>query len=252
MNGLIIFVVIVLISAAIGAVSQVLKNQQQAEQARAARARARARNQRNERDDDERDERDEDDGRRRDAPGARNQPSEIDRFLEEIERLRKKGGGGPPVAKPAQPRPAPVPPPPVVRPARPVPPPPAPVAKASRPADDRSFPEAKQKRQTNAQATEARRRAETQAERPVPTSRKSQDLPPMQNVPIGPILPSSAGSTDPVTKGSLVGSEFAASASEAQPTDFTRSVVDMLKESDSLAKAFLLTEILGKPKSTRR
>src|SRR5947207_573756 len=87
MNGLIVFVVIVVLSAVIGAVSQVLKNQQQAEQARAARARAANRGGDADRD-------------RREGRAS----SDIDRFLEEIDKLRRKSAAGgraePPTAAP--------------------------------------------------------------------------------------------------------------------------------------------------------
>lgn len=95
MNGLFIFVAIVILSAIIGAVSQALKNQQQAEQARRAQARA----------------------ANRGAAGAgRTGSSDIDRFLEEIDKLRRKSASGerererPPTVPVARrvPRPTPV------------------------------------------------------------------------------------------------------------------------------------------------
>lgn len=96
MNGLFIFVAIVILSAIIGAVSQALKNQQQAEQARRAQARA---------------------ANRGGGGAGRAGASDIDRFLEEIDKLRRKSASGErererpptvPVARRA-PRPAPAP-----------------------------------------------------------------------------------------------------------------------------------------------
>jgi hypothetical protein len=73
MNGLFIFVAIVILSAIIGAVSQALKNQQQAEQARRAQARA---------------------ANRGGGGAGRAGSSDIDRFLEEIDKLRRKSATG--------------------------------------------------------------------------------------------------------------------------------------------------------------
>jgi hypothetical protein len=73
MNGLFIFVAIVILSAIIGAVSQALKNQQQAEQARRAQARA---------------------ANRGGGGAGRAGASDIDRFLEEIDKLRRKSASG--------------------------------------------------------------------------------------------------------------------------------------------------------------
>jgi len=79
-NGVIIFLVIVVLSAIIGAVSQVLKNQQQGQQAKAARGRADVR------------------------AGNRAGKDDVDRFLEEIDKLRSKK----PEDKPRTTRTAPV------------------------------------------------------------------------------------------------------------------------------------------------
>jgi hypothetical protein len=97
MNGLFIFVAIVILSAIIGAVSQALKNQQQAEQARRAQARAANRGGGG-------------------AGAGRAGASDIDRFLEEIDKLRRKSTSGerererPPAVPVARrvPRPTPV------------------------------------------------------------------------------------------------------------------------------------------------
>ena len=161
MQGLIVFVVIVLISAGIGAVSQVLKNQQQAEQARAARARARTRNQRMERDDDDRDDRDESDGRRRDAVGARNQRAKLIAFLKRLNDFAKKErAANPSLAPPSRRQPVPV-----ARPARPL----RHLQQLRRllaPPTIAASPRRNKNVKPTPKATEAKRRAETQAERP--------------------------------------------------------------------------------------
>ncbi len=82
---LLIFIVIVVLSAIIGGLAQVLRNQQQTEQTRAANARAATRDAANQ---------------------TGRDGSDIDRFLEEIDKLRKKPAGDatgpaapPPVAR---------------------------------------------------------------------------------------------------------------------------------------------------------
>ena len=84
---LLIFIVIVVISAIIGGLAQVLRNQQQTEQTRAATARAATRDAANQ--------------------SGRSGANDIDRFLEEIDKLRKKPAGD--TTGPA------APPPPVAR-----------------------------------------------------------------------------------------------------------------------------------------
>lgn len=83
---LLIFIVIVVLSAIIGGLAQVLRNQQQTEQTRAATARAASRDAANQ--------------------SGRSGSGDIDRFLEEIDKLRKKPAGDatgpaapPPVAR---------------------------------------------------------------------------------------------------------------------------------------------------------
>jgi hypothetical protein len=88
-NALLIFLAVVVISAIIGGLAQVLKNVQKAEETRMARARAANRD--------------------RSDRSERSGSGDIDRFLEEIDKLRRRGGVEPPVARPAVP--APVPPP---------------------------------------------------------------------------------------------------------------------------------------------
>ena len=86
MNGILIFIAIVVISSTIGAVSRWLKNQQQEEQARLARERSGSR-----------------------AARPETGTDTIDRYVAEIERLRQRKAGGaapaqrvstPPVVKP--------------------------------------------------------------------------------------------------------------------------------------------------------
>ncbi len=86
MNGILIFIAIVVVSSTIGAVSRWLKNQQQEEQARLARERSGTR-----------------------AARPETGTDTIDRYVAEIERLRQRKAGGapaqraptPPVVKPA-------------------------------------------------------------------------------------------------------------------------------------------------------
>ena len=94
MNGILIFIAIVVISSTIGAVSRWLKNQQQEEQARLARERS---------------------GNRAARPEVRTGTDTIDRYVAEIERLRQRKAGG---AAPAQRAPTPPVVKPVVRKAR--------------------------------------------------------------------------------------------------------------------------------------
>jgi hypothetical protein len=79
-NAILIFLAVVVISAIIGGLAQVLKNVQKAEETRTARARAAHRERSNSR-----------------SSGS----GDIDRFLEEIDKLRRRGGVEPPVARPA-------------------------------------------------------------------------------------------------------------------------------------------------------
>jgi hypothetical protein len=90
-NALLIFLAVVVISAIIGGLAQVLKIVQKAEETRSARARSAAR-----------------DRSDRSDRSERSGSGDIDRFLEEIDKLRRRGGVEPLVARPVA---APAPPP---------------------------------------------------------------------------------------------------------------------------------------------
>jgi hypothetical protein len=196
-NGLIIFIVIVVLSAIIGAVSQVLKNQQQAEQARAARARAAVRNENNR-----------ESGRT---------SSDIDRFLDEIDKLRRKSvagsAEGPAVRAPVARRPNRPPEVPTVGRAR-----------SLRPPEEvtRSFPGV--------------------ADRPLPTARTA---PPVrvEDLPVAPVI-GWAAKTRP-----------AAATAPPRPsvptTEFSRQLANLLATPSSIPMAIVLQEVLGPPKARR-
>jgi hypothetical protein len=106
MNGLFIFVAIVVISTVIGAVSRWLKNQQQAEQEKLARERAGGR-----------------------ANRSESSADTFDKYVQEIERLKKK-----PKADEQRPKPRPAPIPATAKKAKPIPV--IPVVKARRKTED--------------------------------------------------------------------------------------------------------------------
>ncbi len=202
MNGLIVFVVIVVLSAIIGAVSQVLKNQQQAEQqARAARARA---------------------ARAGDADRREGRAnSDIDRFLEEIDKLRRRSAGGkaePPAVAPVAKR--------ATRPPADVPT----VERSRRPrlADepDRSFPA-----------------PSVVGDRPPPTSRPA---PPVrvEDLPVAPVIGPAA---PPVARPVTAPPRPAA----APKTEFGKQLAALLGSKTGVPMAVVLQEVLGPPKCKR-
>jgi hypothetical protein len=191
-------------------VSQVLKSQQQAEQARAARARAANRagngNDRNE-------------GR---------PASDIDRFLEEIDKLRRKsaaGGGAPspavaPVAKRANNRPS-VADVPTVEPAR-----------KARVAGDPTF----------AAPVAPKARA-------VPTSHPiAAPLPRLEDLPVAPVVEPSRPAFAPsvVTRPKML-----ADPRPMKKNEFATQLAALLGSKNALPMAVVLQEILGPPKCKR-
>ncbi|HET6575746.1 MAG TPA: hypothetical protein VFG68_19250 [Fimbriiglobus sp.] len=212
MNALIIFIVLVVLSAIIGAVSQALKNQQQAEQVHAARGRA-----------DNRAASDD----RREGRAA----SDIDRFLEEIDKLRRKsaaGGGAPP----------PVVAPPVSRRAnnRPVAPSEVPtvepVRKPSRVAGDPTF------------AAPA-----APVARSVPTSHRAvAPLPRLEDLPVAPVVVGLSGVFSPsvVTRPRML-----ADPRPVAKTEFAAQLAALLTSKNAVPMAVVLQEILGPPKCKR-
>lgn len=212
MNALIVFIVIVVLSAIIGAVSQVLKNQQQAEQARAARARAANRNGGDD---------------RREGRAA----SDIDRFLEEIDKLRRKsaagsaapspvvGPGAPPVARRANNRPA-APEVPTVEPAR-----------KPRVAGDPTFAP-----------------PVAPAARAVPTSHPvAAPLPRLEDLPVAPVIrPPAAYAPSVVTRPKVL-----ADPRPVKKSEFAAQLAALLASKNAVPMAVVLQEILGPPKCKR-
>lgn len=224
MEGLIIFVVIVLLSTAIGAVSQVLKGQQQAEQARAARARANARVGATPRPDTDR-------------PVA----NPIDKFLQEIDKLRQKNGEGgtqPPQAAPVAPR--------IDR--------ETPVSEG-----DRSVPTVRPIRKPRPEqpvpVAPRVSRPETPAAR-LPIAR-------VEDLPVAPVIPPAA-STSPLLPPHLGAPQRAKPAGATsmprvtkhipkQPrTVFGNQFLGLLSSRQTVPLAFVLQEVLGTPKCKRR
>ena len=205
---IVIFLIILAISAMIGAVSNWLKNIQKAEQQRAEQTRASRRSER--------------------AP-----VSEVDRFLEEIDKLRRKNSEkdrspsedwrrtirpDPPAAKRVPPAASPPP-------RRPLEAPPAPVQPSR-----------------------------VQATRAVPVARGGLD-----SLPEAPVIaqPASIGTPGSATATSAAhvvkaGAERHVGSfreKSAPKTDFARELATLLTSKQSIPMAIVLTEIFGKPKS---
>ncbi len=197
MNGFVVCVMlIVLIGTVIGAISQVLKNAQQPP-ARGG-------------------------GGNRAAGGVRSSSNDIDRFLEEIDRLRKKkaDGGEPPVAKPVKARPKPTA---------------VPVAEA-------------------APVRSTRRIEATPAPTPQPTVVIS-DLPPAVPVvstaetPQTPQTPRALHRQGDAPAAPRGGSRVTVRQRVAPKTEFGRGLTALLANPQSVAMAVVLQEVLGPPKS---
>jgi hypothetical protein len=207
MNGLIVFVVIVVLSAIIGAVSQVLKNQQQAEQTRAARNRAANRTNGDD---------------RREGRAA----SDIDRFLEEIDKLRRKsaaGGIAPPPAAPV-----------------------APVARrVGRPEPD--VPTVVPARKPRAAGEPTFAAPVAPVVRSVPTSYTAAPLPRFEDLPVAPVVgPSAAYSPSVVTRPKVL-----ADPRPVKKTEFAAQLAALLGSKNALPLAVVLQEVLGPPKCKR-
>ncbi|HVK15662.1 MAG TPA: hypothetical protein VM533_01860 [Fimbriiglobus sp.] len=207
MNALIVFIVIVVLSAIIGAVSQVLKNQQQAEQARAARARAANRAN--------------GDDRREGRPA-----SDIDRFLEEIDKLRRKsaaGGAGPATVAPVARRPngrTAAPEVPTVVPAR-----------KTRVAGDPTF-----------------AAPVAPVVRSVPTSHPIADpLPRLEDLPVAPVL----GLSGVFAPSVVTRPKMLADPRPVAKTQFAAQLAALLASKNAVPMAVVLQEILGPPKCKR-
>lgn len=211
MNALIVFIVIVVLSAIIGAVSQVLKNQQQAEQARAARVRAVNR------------------AGGEDRPEGR-ASSDIDRFLEEIDKLRRKSAAGGAAPSPAAPVVAPV----ARRPNRPVAPPAVPTvepARKPRVAGDPTF----------AAPT-------APVARSVPTSHPlAAPLPRLEDLPVAPVVGLSAAFAPSV----VTRPKMLADPRPVAKTQFAAQLAALLASKNAVPMAVVLHEVLGPPKSRR-
>ena len=210
MNALIVFIVIVVLSAIIGAVSQVLKNQQQAEQARAARVRAVNRAGGED---------------RREGRAS----SDIDRFLEEIDKLRRKSAGGA-APSPAAPVVAPV----ARRPNRPTAPPEVPTvepARKPRVAGDPTF----------AAMT-------APVVRSVPTSHRVADpLPRLEDLPVAPVV----GLSGTFAPSVVTRPKMLADPRPVAKTEFAAHLAALLASKNAVPMAVVLQEVLGPPKSRR-
>lgn len=201
-NGLIVLLVIVGISVAISVLSNWLKSQQQTEQAKAAERRSTA--------------------RRDPAPEARPGKaagSDIDRFLEEIDKLRKRSAadaGAPVAAKPV-------------------------VAKPTRqPAEQ---PKPKPKRAVGepfAAAPPVMKPTAVVPAVPVVSPRRAEQLPVAPVVATPPRLPPAAVTHPTVTP-----------ARTASKSEVATELAGLLKGKQGLQMAFVLQEVFGPPKCRR-
>jgi len=160
-------------------------------------------------------------------PGPKTGGSDIDRFLQEIDKLR---GGGKPGPKAA---PKPPPPPPKV----------APLAKKVR-LGDQAAPTFKT---TAAPVAEARRK-------PAPTSQGTAD----DELPVATVVGQEQARSSPIT---TAGVSVATIATITRPTDagfrtaktaIASKITELLANPESAAVAVALNEILGPPKCKRR
>lgn len=210
MNGLVVFVIIVILSAIIGAVSQVLKNQQQAEQTRAARARAAKRANGDE---------------RREGRGA----SDIDRFLEEIDKLRRKSAAGGIAPPPA----APVVPPVARRPSR----------------LESDVPTVAPARKTRTAGEPSFNPPVAPVIRSVPTSyAPAESLPRLEDLPVAPVvgpLPTT------YTPSVVTRPKTLANPRPVAKTEFATQLATLLGTKNAVAMAVVLQEVLGPPKCKR-
>lgn len=204
---LIVLGVVVLISIAISVVTNWLKAQQQAEQARAAERRAAARN--------------------NNAGNAGRPPaSDIDRFLEEIDKLRKKS----PDRAEAPAKPTPVARPPAV--ARPVP------ARPVSPPVVEPTP---------------RKRVETVAYVPsqVSPSPKKQAAPKppktIEDLPVAPVL----GPAPEISAAIARPISSIPTGTGPQKSDFAQKLSSLLNSGDAMPMAIVIQEIFGPPKAKR-
>ncbi|OWK38063.1 hypothetical protein [Fimbriiglobus ruber] len=195
-NVLIVFVAIVVISTLIGAVTQWLKAQQQAEQARAAQNRSSKRS------------------------AGRAPTGDVDRFLEEIDKLRRKNAGDAlPVARSANP--------PVVS----GPPPVAPRARRARAAEPAPFPSSPPPPPMPMSA------------RPGPADVLSPRR--VEDLPIAPVV------TGPPVVARPVAPRVSQPKRVAPPTEFGRQLTALLTSKHAVPMALVLTEVLGPPKCKR-
>lgn len=210
-NGLIIFISIVVLSAVIGAVTQWLKAQQQAEQERLAQTRAGSRADRSE--------------------------NTIDKYVEEIERLRKRPQDGTPLkARP------------VVRKAEPVVVEPV---KKQRVAGEASF------ATMAAPVVRAVPTSIVQVSPPAPVpvfSSIPTSIPPVgpsrriEELPLAPLIfKSPAASVTPAQPTSLHGG-IKVTSTPQNNTEFAASLMKILASPQALPLAVVLQEILGSPR----
>jgi hypothetical protein len=205
MNGLIVFVVIVVLSAVIGAVSQVLKNQQQAEQARAARARAANRGGDADRD-------------RREGRSS----GDIDRFLEEIDKLRRKSAAGGKAEPPSA----------------------APVAKrATRPTADVPTVERTRKPRLADEPDRSFPAPSAVGDRPPPTSRPTPP-PRLEDLPVAPVI---GPAVPPLARAAVTAPPRPATSK----TEFGKQLAALLGSKTGVPMAVVLQEVLGPPKCKR-
>jgi hypothetical protein len=210
MDVLIILIVVVVLSAIIGAVSQVLKNQQQAEQARAARDRAADR-----------------------AGGADRREgrasSDIDRFLEEIDKLRRKSAGGA-AATPAGPAAAPV------------------ARRVNRPAALPEVPTVEPARKPRVAGDPTFAAPAAPVARAVPTSHPvAAPLPRIEDLPVAPVVgPPAAYTPSVVTRPKML-----ADPRPAKKTEFAAQLATLLGTRNAVPMAVVLQEVLGPPKCKR-
>lgn len=208
-NGLIVLLVIVGISVAISVLSNWLKSQQQTEQAKAAERRSAARQ----------------------APSPETRPgkaagSDIDRFLEEIDKLRKRSAAEAPSGTPIV--------------AKPV------VAKPARQATEQAKPKPKPKRAVG---------------EPLPSATTPPVMQPTAVAPAIPVVsPQRAGQTPitPVAAAQLPRSPVTTArptvtASRTAPrSEVATQLTGFLKGKQGLRVAFVLHEVFGPPKCRHR
>jgi len=207
-----VVLVIVIISTVVGAVAKMLNNMNEMNAQRNARPPARA-----------------------EGGGGggtvRQSSSDMDRFLAEIDRLRKKNADAPP-PQPGQPAPV------------------APVVQPTK-QPDRPRP------RVVAELAESASRPDHGFATP-PTATQPPPLPPLPPLPTGPRagdLPVAAVVTPPSGTGAPVATRVTRIASRPRPvpkTDFARNLTGLLNAGQGLAMAIVLQEILGPPKCQKR